>query len=324
MERQNHSIVSEFILLGLTDSHDLQIFFFMFFSIVYTAIVLGNLTIIFVVKLDPQLHSPMYFLLANLSFIDMSLASFATPKMICDLLSEYKTISYDGCMTQIFFLHLLGGSEMMLLVSMAIDRYIAICKPLHYKSIMSQRVCIGLAFLSWTTGFVHTMSQIIFTVTLPFCGPNVIDSFFCDLPRVIKLACTDTYILELLVIAESGVLSVLCFFFLLISYSIILFNVQKRSSTGSAKALSTLSAHITVVVLFFGPCIFIYVWPFSSISVDKVLSVFYTIFTPLLNPIIYTFRNKDMKRAIKKIMTKHVSSRLIKEVFLVVNTAVYF
>ncbi|XP_006831982.1 PREDICTED: olfactory receptor 4K13-like [Chrysochloris asiatica] len=309
MERQNHSIVSEFILLGLTDSHDLQIFFFMFFSIVYTAIVLGNLTIIFVVKLDPQLHSPMYFLLANLSFIDMSLASFATPKMICDLLREYKAISYNSCMTQMFFSHLLGGSEMMLLVAMAIDRYIAICKPLHYKSIMSQRVCIGLAFLSWTTGFVHTMSQMIFTVTLPFCGPNVIDSFFCDLPRVIKLACTDTYILELLVIADSGVLSLLCFIFLLISYSIILFNVQHRSSTGSAKALSTLSAHITVVVLFFGPCIFIYVWPFSSISIDKILSVFYTIFTPLLNPIIYTFRNKDMKRAIKKLKTKHVSSR---------------
>ncbi|XP_004698904.2 olfactory receptor 4K13-like [Echinops telfairi] len=309
MERRNHTPVSEFILLGLTESRDLQILFFIFFSIVYIAIVLGNLIIIFVVKLDPQLHSPMYFLLGNLSFIDMSLASFATPKMICDLLSEYKAISYDGCMTQMFFLHLLGGSEMMLLVAMAIDRYVAICKPLHYKTIMSRRVCIGLAVFSWTTGLVHTMSQMVFTVTLPFCGPNVVDSFFCDLPRVIKLACTDTYVLELLVIADSGVLSLFCFIFLLISYSIILINVQHRSSSGSSKALSTLSAHITVVVLFFGPCIFIYVWPFSSISIDKVLSVFYTIFTPLLNPIIYTFRNKDMKKAIKKIKGKHVSSR---------------
>ncbi|XP_075387099.1 olfactory receptor 4K13-like [Tenrec ecaudatus] len=309
MERHNHTSVSEFILLGLTESRDLQILFFIFFSIVYIAIVLGNLTIIFVVKLDPQLHSPMYFLLANLSFIDMSLASFATPKMICNLISDYKAISYDGCMTQMFFLHLLGGSEMMLLVAMAIDRYVAICKPLHYKSIISHRVCIGLAILSWTTGFVHTMSQMVFTVTLPFCGPNVVDSFFCDLPRVIKLACTDTYILELLVIADSGVLSLFCFIFLLISYSIILINVQHRSSSGSSKALSTLSAHITVVVLFFGPCIFIYVWPFSSISIDKILSVFYTIFTPLLNPIIYTFRNKDMKKAMKKIKGKHGSSR---------------
>ncbi|XP_040825076.1 olfactory receptor 4K13-like [Ochotona curzoniae] len=310
MERQNHSNVSEFILLGLTQSHELQTFFFVFFSFIYIFIVLGNLVVILVVKLDPQLHSPMYFLLANLSFIDMSLASFATPKMLYNLISQYKTISYDGCMTQMFFLHLLGGSEMMLLVAMALDRYIAICKPLHYKNIMSSRACIGLALLSWSTGFVHTMSQMVFTVTLPFCGPNVVDSFFCDLPRVIKLACTDTYVLELLVIADSGLLSLFCFVFLFISYSIILLTVQHRSSSGSSKALSTLSAHITVVVLFFGPCIFIYIWPFSRVSADKVLSVFYTIFTPLLNPIIYTFRNKDMKKALRKINTKYVSSRL--------------
>ncbi|NP_001378521.1 olfactory receptor 4K13-like [Equus quagga] len=309
MEKQNHTMVSQFILLGLTEFPELQIFFFLFFSVIYMAIVLSNLIIIFVVKFDPQLHSPMYFLLANLSFIDMSLASFATPKMICDLISDYKTISYEGCMAQMFFLHLLGGSEMMLLVAMAIDRYIAICKPLHYNNIMSHRVCIGLALLSWTTGFVHTMSQMVFTVTLPFCGPNVVDSFFCDLPQVIKLACTDTYTLELLVIALSGLLSLLCFTFLFISYSIILITVRHHSSSGSSKALSTLSAHITVVVLFFGPCVFIYIWPFSSISIDKILSVFYTIFTPLLNPIIYTFRNKDMKKAIRKIKTMHVSPR---------------
>ncbi|XP_004584924.2 olfactory receptor 4K13-like [Ochotona princeps] len=309
MERQNYSKVSEFILLGLTESHELQTFFFVFFSLIYIFIVLGNLVVILVVKLDPKLHSPMYFLLANLSFIDMSLASFATPKMLYNLISQYKTISYDGCMTQMFFLHLLGGSEMMLLVAMAIDRYIAICKPLHYKNIMSSRACLSLALLSWSTGFVHTMSQMVFTVTLPFCGPNVVDSFFCDLPRVIKLACTDTYVLELLVIADSGLLSLFCFVFLFISYSIILVTVQHRSSRGSSKALSTLSAHITVVVLFFGPCIFIYIWPFSSVSADKVLSVFYTIFTPLLNPIIYTFRNKDMKKALRKINIKYVSSR---------------
>nr|XP_017521026.2 LOW QUALITY PROTEIN: olfactory receptor 4K3-like [Manis javanica] len=247
----------------------------------------------------------MYFLLANLSFIDMSLASFATPKMICNLISNIKSISYEGCMAQMFFLHLLGGSEMMLLVAMAIDRFIAICKPLYYKNIMSHRVCIGLALLSWTTGFMHTMSQMVFTVALPFCGPNVVDSLFCDLPQVIKLACTDTYILELLVIAFSGVLSLFCFIFLFISYSIILMTVLHRSSSGSSKALSTLSAHITVVIMFFGPCIFIYIWPFSSVSIDKVLSVFYTIFTPLLNPIIYTFR----KKAIRKIKNKHVGSR---------------
>ncbi|XP_047397224.1 LOW QUALITY PROTEIN: olfactory receptor 4K13-like [Sciurus carolinensis] len=309
MEKQNHSMVSEFILLGLTESRELQILFFLFFSIIYTSIVLGNLMIIFVVKMDRQLHSPMYFLLANLSFIDMSMASFATPKMLNNLIREYYSISYEGCMTQMFFLHLLGGSEMMLLVAMAVDRYIAICKPLHYKTIMNNLVCTGLILLSWTTGLGHTMSQMVFTVTLPFCGPNVLDSFFCDLPRMIKLACTDTYILELLVIADSGLLSLFCFIILFISYSIILITVQHRSSRGSSKALSTLSAHITVVVLFFGPCIFIYVWPFNSVSIDKILSVFYTIFTPLLNPIIYTFRNKDMKSALRKIKTTYMSSR---------------
>ncbi|XP_074092357.1 olfactory receptor 4K13-like [Macrotis lagotis] len=310
MEQGNLSMIAEFILLGLTESRGLQIFFVIFFSITYTAIVCGNLIIILTVTFDPHLHSPMYFLLANLSFIDMSLASFATPKMIHSLASKHKAISYQGCMAQMFFLHLFGGSEMMLLVGMAIDRYIAICKPLHYATIMNHRACFGLVLLSWTTGFVHTMSQMIFTVTLPFCGPNVIDSFFCDLPRVIKLACLDTYILELLVIADSGLLSLICFILLLISYSIILITVRFHSSGGSSKAFSTLSAHITVVALFFGPCIFIYVWPFSNISMDKTLSVFYTIFTPLLNPIIYTFRNKDMKRSIKKLKNHHVGCRL--------------
>ncbi|XP_036592546.1 olfactory receptor 4K13-like [Trichosurus vulpecula] len=310
MEHGNLSMVAEFILLGLTESPELQIFFSVFFSITYTAIVFGNLIIIFTVTFDTHLHSPMYFLLANLSFIDMSLASFATPKMIHSLVSKHRGISYQGCMAQMFFLHLFGGSEMMLLVAMAIDRYIAICKPLHYTTIMNHRACFGLVLLSWTTGFVHTMSQMIFTVTLPFCGPNVVDSFFCDLPRVIKLACLDTYILELLVIADSGLLSLICFILLLISYSIILVTVRLHSSSGSSKALSTLSAHITVVALFFGPCIFIYVWPFSSISMDKILSVFYTIFTPLLNPMIYTFRNKDMKRSIKKLKNHHVGCRL--------------
>ncbi|XP_020845246.2 olfactory receptor 4K3-like [Phascolarctos cinereus] len=259
MEQGNLSMVAEFILLGFTENRELQIFFFVFFSITYTAIVFGNLIIILTVTFDPHLHSPMYFLLANLSFIDMSLASFATPKMIHSLASKHKAISYQGCMAQMFFLHLFGGSEMMLLVAMAIDRYIAICKPLHYAIIMNHRACFGFVLLSWTTGFVHTMSQMIFIVTLPFCGPNVVDSFFCDLPQVIKLACLDTYVLELLLIADSGLLSLICFILLLISYSIILVTVRLHSPSRSSKALSTLSAHITVVSLFFGPYLHLYV-----------------------------------------------------------------
>ncbi|XP_074141187.1 olfactory receptor 4K14-like [Sminthopsis crassicaudata] len=308
MDQQNYSVVSEFVLSGLSNSLQLQFFFFVFFSLIYIATVLGNLLIVVTVISEPRLYSsPMYFLLGNLSFLDMWLASFATPKLIKDFLSEKKLISFEGCMAQIFFLHFIGGAEMVLLVSMAYDRYVAICKPLHYMAIMNWRTCIGLVTISWAIGFIHSISQIAFTVNLPYCGPNNVDSFFCDLPLVIKLACMDTYVLGILMIADSGVLSMSCFLLLMISYTVILVTVQQRSAESASKALSTCSAHIMVVMLFFGPCIFIYLWPFNRFSVDKVLSVFYTIFTPLLNPIIYTLRNEDMKTAMKKLRTQQIA-----------------
>lgn len=270
---------------------------------------LGNLLILVTVIFDSCLHTPMYFLLINLSCIDMILASFATPKMIADFLRDRKTISWWGCYSQMFFMHLLGGSEMMLLVAMAIDRYVAICKPLYYMTIMSPRLLIGLLLFSYAVGFVHSSSQMAFMLNLPFCGPNVVDSFFCDLPLVIKLACGDTYVLQLLVVADSGLLSLVCFLLLLVSYTVIIYSVRHHTASGSSKALSTLSAHITVVTLFFAPCVFIYVWPFNRYSIDKILSVFYTIFTPLLNPIIYTLRNQEVKAAIRKIRTQHTNSK---------------
>ncbi|KFO31404.1 Olfactory receptor 4K15 [Fukomys damarensis] len=270
----------------------------------YLSILLGNFLIILTVNSDPRLHTPMYFLLANLSFIDVCVASFATPKMIADLLVEHKTISFEACLTQIFCVHLFAGGEMVMLVSMAYDRYVAICKPLHYTTIMSRRVCIVLVIIPWFVGFIHTTSQLAFTVDLPFCGPNQVDSFFCDLPLVTKLACTDTYVVSLLIVADSGFLSLSSFLLLVVSYTVILLTVRKRSSASMAKARSTLTAHITVVTLFFGPCIFIYVWPFSSYSVDKVLAVFYTVFTPILNPVIYTLRNKEMKVAMSKLRSQ--------------------
>ncbi|XP_004698905.3 olfactory receptor 4K14 [Echinops telfairi] len=302
MDLQNYSLVSEFVLHGLCSSRHLQYFFFIFFSGLYVAIMLGNLLIVATVISNSRLYSsPMYFLLGNLSFLDMWLASFATPKMIRDFLSDRKLISFGGCMAQIFFLHFIGGAEMVLLVSMAYDRYVAICKPLHYMTMMSHRTCIGLVLVSWAIGFVHSISQIAFTVNLPYCGPNEVDSFFCDLPLVIKLACMDTYVLGILMISDSGLLSMSCFLLLMISYAVILITVRQRSAGGVCKALSTCSSHVMVVTLFFGPCIFIYLWPFSRFSVDKLLSVFYTIFTPLLNPLIYTLRNEEMKAAMKKL-----------------------
>ncbi|XP_007521722.1 olfactory receptor 4K3-like [Erinaceus europaeus] len=301
MEDVNQSVVSEFIILGLCNSFELQAFLLVIFSLLYLMTILGNIFIIFLIIADLHLRSPMYFLLANLSFIDFCLSSVTTPKMITDFLKEKKNISFGNCMCQIFFGHFFGGGEMVLLVSMAYDRYVAICKPLHYSSIMNRQMCIGLVMTSWITGFVHSISQLVMIIKLPFCGPRELDSFFCDIPLVIKLACMDTYTLEMLINADSGVLATICFILLLISYSYILFAVCLHSKDGASKALSTCTAHITVVVLFFGPCIFIYLWPVSITWVDKFLAVFYAVITPLLNPAIYTLRNKEIKTAIKRL-----------------------
>lgn len=308
MDLKNESIVTEFILLGFSGQWELQIFFFVTFSLIYSATALGNILIIVTVTFSATLHSPMYFLLGNLSFLDMCLSTVTTPKMITDLLAEHKTISIWGCMTQMFFMHFFGGAEMTLLIAMAFDRYVAICKPLHYRTIMSHRLLKGFVILSWIIGFIHTMSQMVLIVNLPFCGPNVVDSIFCDLPLVIKLACIQTYTLELFVIADSGLLSLICFILLLVSYAVILVTVWQRSSGGLSKALSTLSAHVIVVTLFFGPCIFIYAWPFNSFAGNKILSVFYTVITPFLNPIIYTLRNQKMQVAMRKLRLIFVSS----------------
>ncbi|XP_055118371.1 LOW QUALITY PROTEIN: olfactory receptor 4K5-like [Symphalangus syndactylus] len=323
MGKANSSVVSEFVLLGLCSSQKLQLFIFFFFSVLYMVIVLGNLLIILTVTSDISLHSPMYFLLGNLSFVDICQASFATPKMIADFLSEHKTMSFSGCIAQIFFIHLFTGGEMVLLVLMAYDRYVAICKPLYYVVIMSRRTCTVLVMICWAVGLVHTLSQLSFTVNLPFCGPNVVDSFFCDLPRVTKLACLDSYIIEILIVVNSGVLSLSTFSLLVSSYIIILVVVWLTSSAAMVKAFSTLASHIAVVILFFGPCIFIYVWPFTIYPLDKFLAIFYTVFTPILNPIIYTLSNRDMKAAIRKIVNHYLRPRRISEMSLVVRTSLH-
>ncbi|XP_008839931.1 olfactory receptor 4K3-like [Nannospalax galili] len=302
MEGANQSMVSEFIFQGLCTSKKLQLFLFLPFSTLYLMTVVGNLYIVLLIITDLRLHSPMYFLLANLSFIDFCLSSVTTPKLTTDLLQEKKTISFGGCMSQILCVHFFGGGEMVLLVTMAYDRYVAICKPLHYSSIMDRQKCIWLVLISWIIGLVHAISQMVLILDLPFCGPRVVDSFFCDIPLVLKLACMNTDTLGSLINADSGVLATTCFILLLISYIYILFTVLHAKGGGS-KALSTCTSHIIVVVLFFGPCIFIYLWPVSIIWVDKFLAVFYTVITPLLNPTIYTLRNKDIKNAIKKTIT---------------------
>ncbi|XP_056671659.1 olfactory receptor 4F3/4F16/4F29-like [Monodelphis domestica] len=302
MDLRNQSIVSEFVLMGFTNSWVIQLFLFVFSSVLFLAIILGNSLIVLMVAFDSHLQSPMYFFLAQLSFIDMIDSCMVTPKMLADIFRKHKLISFGGCVSQIFFIHAVGATEMVLLLAMAFDRYIAICKPLHYLTIMNLRVCISIVVTSWMIGISHSFLQLAFVIKLPFCGPNKIDSFYCDLPRFIRLACTDTYKLQFLVTANSGFISLGAFFILIISYFVILISVRQHSSGGSAKALSTLSAHIAVVILFFGPCIFNYVWPFPRWPVDKYLALFDSIITPFLNPIIYTLRNKDMKVVMKKVL----------------------
>ncbi|XP_008591259.1 PREDICTED: putative olfactory receptor GPCRLTM7 [Galeopterus variegatus] len=309
METENYSVVSEIVLVGLTSSLEMQLVLFLVFSVFYVAGILGNLLIVLTVVSDSNLHSSMYFLLANLSFIDIWVSSISVPKMIYDLFKEKKVISFQGCIAQMFFIHVIGGTEMVLLVAMALDRYVAVCRPLHYLTIMNFRTCILLLVAAWTIGTIHSLIQIVFVVNLPFCGPHEVDSFYCDLPRFIRLACTVTYRLELMVTANSGFISLGTFCILIISYIFILVTVWQHSSGGLSKALSTLSAHITVVVLFFGPCIFVYSWPFLRVPVDKFLAIFDVVITPFLNPAIYTFRNKEMKLAMRRICSQLLSFR---------------
>ncbi|KAM6157773.1 olfactory receptor 4C11-like [Rhynchocyon petersi] len=296
-----NSSVTEFILFGLTRDVEKEKVVFVVFLFFYCAILLFNSLIIITIRYSRMLGSPMYFFLFYLSFADTCFATTTAPRLMVDAISKKKVISYNECMTQIFAFHFFGCLEILVLIIMSFDRYVAICKPLRYTTIMSQHVCGSLLKLAWMGSCIHSSVQVSLILNLPFCGPNVIDHYFCDVQPVLKLACMDTYIINLLIVSNSGTICTVSFILLIISYVFILHSLSHRSAEGRKKAFSTCTSHITVVILFFVPCIFTYTRPLVIFPVDKMVAVFYTIGTPLLNPLIYTLRNADIKKAMKKL-----------------------
>ncbi|XP_057585006.1 olfactory receptor 4C16-like [Hippopotamus amphibius kiboko] len=300
--------VTEFILLGLTQDPVRKKMVFVTFLIFYVGTLLGNLLIIATIKTSKALGSPMYFFLFHLSLSDACFSTSIAPRMIVDALLKKATISFSECIVQIFSLHFFGCLEIFILILMAVDRYVAICKPLRYTTIMSHRVCGVLVAVAWVGSCVHSSAQILLALSLPFCGPNVIDHYLCDLQPLLKLACADTYVINLLLVSNSGATCTVSFVMLMFSYVIILHSLRNHSAEGRTKALSTCISHITVVILFFVPCMFIYTRPATTFSMDKMITVFYTIGTPLFNPLIYTLRNAEVKNAMRLLWCKKLTS----------------
>nr|XP_008509015.1 PREDICTED: olfactory receptor 4A47-like [Equus przewalskii] len=299
MEPRNN--VTYFVLMGLTQNPKEQKVLFVMFLLVYILTMVGNMLIVVTITVSKTLDSPMYFFLASLSFMDVIYSSSISPKLISNLLFGENTISFKFCMAQLFTGHFFGGSEVFLLLVMAY-------KPLHYLVIMRQWVCVVLLVVSWVGGFLHSVIQLSTIYGLPFCGPNVIDHFICDMYPLLRLICSDTYVIGLLVVANGGLICTIVFLLLLISYGVILYSLKNLSQEGRWKALQTCGSHITVVVFFFVPCIFMYARPAETFPIDKSLSVFYTVITPMLNPLIYTLRNSEMTNAMKKLWRGKVIS----------------
>ncbi|XP_036182803.1 olfactory receptor 1009-like [Myotis myotis] len=307
MANENYTRITEFIFTGLNYNPQLQVFLFLLFLSFYIINLTGNLGMIILIRNDNRLHTPMYFFLSHLSFVDICFSSVVSPKMLTDFFVKKKVISFLGCTLQQWFFGFFVAAECLLLASMAYDRYVAICNPLLYSVAMSQRLCIQLVVSSYVIGFMNTMTHTTNTFCLPFCGPNVINHFFCDVFPLLSLACADTELTKLVVFVVAGAVGVFSGLTIVISYIYILTTILKiHSADGRSKAFSTCSSHLTAVSILYGTLFFIYVRPSASFSLDlnKVVSVFYTAVIPMLNPFIYSLRNKEVKDAIHRTVAK--------------------
>ena len=304
----NQTSITEFFLLGVTDIQVLQPVLFMVFLTIYLLSLAGNGAILIVVISDPRLHSPMYFFLGNLSCLDICYSTVTLPKMLENFLSTHKAISFLGCISQLHFFHFLGSTEVMLLAVMAFDRFVAICKPLRYTVIMNHQVCTQMAVTVWIIGFFHALLHSVMTSRLNFCGSNHIHHFFCDVKPLLKLACGNTDLNEWLLHTVTETIAMGSFFLTLLSYFYIIIYLffKTHSCTMLHKALSTCASHFMLVVLLFGPVFFIYIRPASGSSMDqdRTVAIMYSVVTPVLNPLIYTLRNKEVKGALKRVIRR--------------------
>ncbi|XP_055976170.1 olfactory receptor 6C70-like [Sorex fumeus] len=304
---KNYSMHTEFILLGLTDDPKLQIVIFLFLFITYILSVTGNLTIIILTLLDSHLKTPMYFFLRNFSFLEITFTTSCIPRFLVSLVTKEKTIAYMSCMTQLFFFIYLGATEFYLLAAMSYDRYVAICKPLHYNTIMSNRVCYQLVISSWVTAFLIIFPPVIMGLKLEFCDSNVIDHFICDSSPILQISCSDTHLLELMSFFLAVVTLLFTLFLVILSYGCIIKTILKfPSAQQRTKAFSTCSSHMIVVSISYGSCIFMYIKPSATdrVSLNKGVAVLNTSVAPLLNPFVYTLRNQQVKRAFKSMVHK--------------------
>ncbi|XP_008833347.1 olfactory receptor 1052-like [Nannospalax galili] len=309
MANKNVSVITEFVLLGLTDDPVLSTLLFVLFLIIYVITVAGNLWIIAVILTTAQLHSPKYFFLSHLAFLDFCYSSVFIPKMLTNYLAGQKAISQPSCLLQYSFVNMFLTAECFLLASMAYDRYIAVCRPLHYKGLMTPTFCISLVAASYLLGCANSLTHLSSLLSLTFCGPNVINHYFCDIPLLFQLSCSDTQHSETLFVVLSGATSVTTFLIVVSSYLGILIAVLKKNSTRSKyKALSTCTSHLTVVTLFYGTVIFTYLGTSSSYPQDvaKIMSVFYTLLLPILNLLIYSLKNREAKEAMKRMIRRKI------------------